>query len=256
MADERPLILVSNDDGYDALGVIALPQALSEFADVVTVAPHREQSAKSHAITLHSPLRHVTHERANVHSVDGTPVDCVYVALFRKDLLPRKPDLVASGINHGPNLGSDVHYSGTVAAAREAALRGVPAVAFSNLGRDMHSAAAIAALICRRMLAATMPSDQTPLLNVNFPKALDETTPLRATRLGLRHYAEGVEVRQDPRGADYYWIGGPGGPSHGELEGSDTEAVDTGAVSITPLSLEVTRPDHLGLAGFVSQDRQ
>ncbi len=244
---DRPLILVSNDDGYDAPGCQALHAALTEVADVVTVAPHREQSAKSHAISLHRPLRHWVH-REGVHSVDGTPADCVYVALFRQDLLPRRPDLVVSGINHGPNLGSDVHYSGTVAAAREAALRGIPAIAFSSLGPSdaMTMWAEKARGIALRLLAAPATTDQPSFINVNFPKG--EYRGMTSTRLGLRHYADGVEVRSDPRGRDYYWIGGVGGLTHGDMEGSDTAAVDAGLVSITPLSLEVTRSEHAALA--------
>jgi 5'-nucleotidase len=248
---QRPLILVSNDDGFDAVGCVALRLALSRFADVVTVAPRYEQSAKSHAISLHHPLRHQEHE-TNVHSVDGTPADCVYVALFREDLLPRRPDLVASGINHGPNLGSDVHYSGTVAAAREGALRGIPSIAFSSMAprRDFESNAELAAIICERVLQSTMPTDQVPLLNVNFPEG--PVAGVIPTRLGTRIYAEGVEVRDDPRGREYYWIGSPGAPTHGEVSGSDTDAVDRGYASITPISIDTTRASHVGLAQWAS----
>jgi len=246
---ERPLILVSNDDGYDAPGCVALAAALSLFADVVVVAPEQQQSAKSHAITLASPLRHRT-VGENVHAVGGTPVDCVYVALFHPDLLPRRPDLVASGINHGPNLGMDIHYSGTVAAAREAAMRGVPAIAFSSLARDVTPAAPLAAELCQRFLSAVLPDGQLPLLNVNFPKG--DVAGVRATRLGQRHYAEGVDVRHDPRGREYFWIGGPGGVSHGGVEGSDTQAVDAGFASITPLSIESSLAPQLGLAAYVA----
>ena len=249
----RPLILVSNDDGVDAPGVRALQRALRSFADVVVVAPKYEQSAQSHAISLHRPLRHDV-LGDDVHAVDGTPVDCVYVALYRDDLLPRRPDLCASGINHGPNLGSDVVYSGTVAAAREAALRGIPSIAFSQLGRQttraLEGSAEIAARLCRRLLEAERPEGQVPLLNVNFPEG--SAKGIRPTRLGLRHYAEGVEVRSDPRGRDYYWIGGPGGVRHEPLEGSDTDAVDAGFVSVTPLRIERTFPDHFGIAAFVA----
>jgi len=164
--------------------------------------------------------------------------------------LPRKPDLVASGINHGPNLGMDIHYSGTVAAAREAAMRGVPAIAFSSLVHDVAPSAPVAAAICRRMLETTKPDGQAPLLNVNFPKG--EIVGLRATRLGHRHYAEGVDVRDDPRGREYFWIGGPGGVEHGDAEGSDTQAVDAGYASVTPLSIESTLTAHLGLAAYVA----
>jgi len=247
----RPLILVSNDDGVGAPGNVALREALRELGDVITVAPFSEQSAKSHALTLHYPLRHYRVED-DVHAIDGTPADCVYVALFREDLLPRRPDLVVSGINHGPNLGSDVYYSGTVAAAREAALRGVRAVAFSMLREDTVEACAEAAVgICKRVLDAERPPDQAPLLNVNFPKEAP-FEGLRATRLGLRLYDEGVSVRDDPRGREYYWIGGPGGVRHERLVGSDTDAVDDGYVSITPLLLRATHPEHLGFAAWAA----
>ncbi|MCB9599476.1 MAG: 5'/3'-nucleotidase SurE [Sandaracinus sp.] len=249
----RPLVLLCNDDGYDAAGLVALRMALQTFADVITVAPHSEQSAQSHAISLHRPLRHYR-IADDVHAIDGTPVDCVYVALFG-NVLPRKPDLCASGINLGPNLAGDVVYSGTVAAAREAALRGIPAMAFSQLGPCTPAALArsarIAAKLARNALRHTRPATaQVPLLNVNFPA--DEAKGVRTTRLGVRHYSEGVDERDDPRGRAYYWIGGPGGPRHEAVEGSDTEAVDEGFVSVTPLRLDATFPDHLAFAANVA----
>ena len=252
---ERPLILVSNDDGVLAEGCIALREALAEWAEVFTVAPLHEQSAQSHAISLHRPLRH-KELAPNVHAIDGTPVDCVYVALFRNDLLPRKPDLVCSGINHGPNLGSDVHYSGTVAAAREGALRGIPAVAFSALGglAALGPAAEQASAIARRILAAPRPKGRPLLLSVNIPGG--EIQGARATRLGRRQYSEGVDERTDPRGGSYFWIGGPGSVDHPPMEGADTEAVDAGFVSITPLSLRATEPDHLAFAAWAAGDAQ
>jgi 5'-nucleotidase len=253
----RPLILLCNDDGYDAAGLVALRIALRTFADVVTVAPHTEQSAQSHAISLHRPLRHHRIDD-DVHAIDGTPVDCVYVGLFG-NLLPRRPDLCASGINLGPNLAGDVVYSGTVAAAREAALRGVRSIAFSQLGPCTPSALAessrIAARLCRRALATTTPSTaQVPLLNVNFP--IGPAKGVRTTRLGVRHYSEGVDVRDDPRGRAYYWIGGPGGPRHDFVEGSDTEAVDEGYVSVTPLRIDATFPEHLAFAANVAASEE
>ncbi|MGB8331762.1 MAG: 5'/3'-nucleotidase SurE [Polyangiales bacterium] len=246
---DRPLLLVSNDDGVDAAGIIALREALNTFADVYTVAPQTEQSAKSHSITLHHPLRfHQVQER--VWAVDGTPADCVYVAFFLRDLLPRKPDLVVSGINHGPNLGNDVHYSGTVAAAREGALRGVPSIAFSNSSSDMEGAAQYAKRFCKQLLHATSPQGQAVLLNINFPSGPPKG--VRATRLGLRLYADEVEVRDDPRGRHYLWIGGPGGATSERVQGADTEALEEGLISITPLSIEATQPDHLGIAAYVA----
>jgi 5'-nucleotidase len=246
---ERPLLLVSNDDGVDAPGIIALREALATFADVYTVAPQTEQSAKSHSITLHHPLR-FNRVDERVWAVDGTPADCVYVAFFLQDLLPRRPDLVVSGINHGPNLGNDVHYSGTVAAAREGALRGVASIALSSSSPDMEGAAQYAKRFCKQLLAATMPGGQAPLLNVNFPPSPPKG--IRATRLGFRLYSDEVEVRDDPRGRHYLWIGGPGGARNEPVEGADTEALDEGFISVTPLSIEATQPDHFGIAAWVA----
>jgi 5'-nucleotidase len=246
---DRPLLLVSNDDGVDAPGIIALRTALKSFADVYTVAPQTEQSAKSHSITLHHPLRfHEVEE--HVWAVDGTPADCVYVAFFLKDMLPRTPDLVVSGINHGPNLGNDVHYSGTVAAAREGALRGVRSIAFSNCSSDMEGAAQYAKRFCKQLLSTTAPSGQAVLLNINFPSVAPKG--IRATRLGFRLYSDEVEVRDDPRGRHYLWIGGPGGATSEPVEGADTEALEEGFISITPLSIEATQPAHLGVAAYLA----
>ncbi|MGB5366776.1 MAG: 5'/3'-nucleotidase SurE [Polyangiales bacterium] len=250
---ERPLLLVSNDDGVDAPGILALRTALATFADVYTVAPQTEQSAKSHSITLHHPLRF--HEVAeHVWAVDGTPADCVYVAFFLKDLLPRRPDMVVSGINHGPNLGNDVHYSGTVAAAREGALRGVRSIALSNSSTDMEGAAQYAKRFCRQLLQTTAPQGQAVLLNINFPPVPPKG--VRATRLGLQLYSDDVEVRDDPRGRHYLWIGGPGGATSEPVEGADTEALKEGFISVTPLSIEATQPDHLGVAAYVAGSKK
>ncbi len=253
MSTPRPLILVSNDDGVSAPGNIALRAVLTSFADVITVAPLHEQSGKSHAISLNRPLRHQRVE-PGVYAVDGTPVDCVYVALFHGELLPRRPDVVVAGINHGSNLGGDVYYSGTVAAAREAALRGIPSIAFSLLpGGNMAEAAVHARSMTQKLLGMTPPDDQTVLLNVNFPAT--ELRGVRATKLGVRQYAEAVEVRQDPRGRDYFWLGGPGDPHHEPVPGSDTEAVDEGYASVTPLRLGHVLPDHLGVAALIAGAR-
>jgi 5'-nucleotidase len=246
---DRPLLLVSNDDGVDAPGIVALRTALATFADVYTVAPQTEQSAKSHSITLHHPLR-FNEVGERIWAVDGTPADCVYVAFFLKDLLPRRPDMVVSGINHGPNLGNDVHYSGTVAAAREGALRGVRSIALSNSSSDMEGAAQYAKRFCKQLLATKTPPGQAVLLNVNFPS--NPPKGVRATRLGFRLYSDDVEVRDDPRGRHYLWIGGPGGATNEPVEGADTEALDDGYISVTPLSIEATQPDHLGVAAYVA----
>lgn len=231
---QRPLVLLANDDGYRARGLNLLLQALRPLADVVVCAPEVEQSAASHALSLHRPLRLFQHGDG-VYSVDGTPADCVYVALHAETrLLPRKPDAVVSGVNHGVNLGDDVFYSGTVAAAREGALKGIPSLAVSAAhDADLEAAAALAArLVVQLASLRTGPA----LINVNVPKGRD--WPLRATRLGRRIYRDEVEFRLDPRGREYLWIGGPGAEHH-PIVGSDTEAFDAGVVGITPLVLDL-----------------
>jgi 5'-nucleotidase len=255
----RPLILLSNDDGVHAEGVRALHEALTRIVDVVVVAPLTEQSANSHSLTLARPLRHRIVD--GFHAIDGTPADCIYAALYGKRFLDRRPDLVVSGINHGYNLGSDTFYSGTVAAAREGALRGIPAMAFS-LGMSprgtgprptMQRSAAIATSLVERMLKVPLAPDceHAALINVNFPAAFAEPLGVRATRLGRRRYDDEVEMREDPRGREYFWIGGPNA-FHDPAEGSDTEAVDEGLVSVTPLALDASRADHIPLATFVA----
>jgi 5'-nucleotidase len=205
---------------------------------VYVCAPEVEQSAASHALSLHRPLR-LFHHDERVFSVDGTPADCVYVALHAEArVLPRKPDVVVSGLNHGVNLGDDVFYSGTVAAAREGALKGVPSIALSAaMDADFEAGAELGA---RLALGLTKLGKDPILLNVNVPGG--RGWPLRATRLGRRIYRDEVEFRRDPRGREYLWIGGPGA-SHRPLAGSDTEAFDQGIVGITPLVLDLWQRD-------------
>ncbi len=244
---ELPLILLSNDDGVHADGLRALREELERWAQVFVVAPETEQSASSHRITLAGPLRHRQLTPA-IHAVDGTPADCVYVALNLGGLLPRRPDLVVSGINHGLNLAMDVVYSGTVAAAREGALRGIRSAAISaERGADPIRAAARCTPMLQRLIEMETPVGAAVLLNVNFP--VSEPHGVRTTRLGRRDYEDVVEVRTDPRGRSYYWIGGPVS-SHDDSEGADTTAIDAGYVSVTPLSLELTQPTHFGVAAF------
>jgi 5'-nucleotidase len=234
----RPLILLSNDDGFRAAGLIQMRAALAEVADVVVCAPHTEQSASSHSISLSAPLRLREHE-PGLFSVDGTPADSVYVALCSHGrVLPRRPDLVVSGINHGLNLAGDVFYSGTVAAAREAALRGFRGLALSaGPDADFAGAAACGVSIARAFMSEPLPkAGEGVLLNVNFPPG--DRWPVRATRLGLRSYDDVAEFRVDPRGGEYLWLGGSRA-IHGEAAGSDTEAYDQGVVGVTPLSLEM-----------------
>jgi 5'-nucleotidase len=229
----RPLVLLANDDGYRAQGLGLLAQALRTRADLVVCAPEVEQSAASHALSLHRPLRLFTHG-PGVFSVDGTPADCVYVALHAEGrVLPRRPDVVVSGVNHGVNLGDDVFYSGTVAAAREGALKGIPSLAVSAApDADFPAAAELAARLALALAALPGPA----LINVNVPKG--KAWPVLATRLGRRIYRDEVEFRRDPRGREYLWIGGPGA-AHEPVPGSDTDAFDAGAVGITPLVLDL-----------------
>lgn len=257
----RPLVLLSNDDGHASRGIRALRDALLTWADVVLVAPESEQSATSHSLSLHRPLR-AREVEPGIHAIDGTPADCVYVALHAEQrFLPRWPDLVCSGINRGLNLGQDAFYSGTVAAAREGALRGIPALAASadvkiDLGPVANLASRLALALFQTTkgslgpITKTSPSlvRKTPLLNLNVPR--NWTGELRRTRLGARLYEEIIDVRTDPRGREYMWLGGPG-VRHERDEGSDTDAYDDGAASITPLVLDLTSPDDGGIAESV-----
>ncbi len=235
----RPLILLANDDGFRAQGLNLLRVALLPHADVVVCAPDSEQSASSHSLSLHRPLR-LTQHGPDVFSIDGTPADCVYTAFFAGNrVLPRRPDLVLSGLNHGANLGDDVFYSGTVAAAREGALRGVPALALSaGMDTDREAAAAECARIALSLWSA-QPTGPL-LLNVNIPPG--RAWPHRATRLGGRFYTDEVQFRSDPRGREYLWLGGPG-VEHRPVAGSDTEAYDAGVIGLTPLVLDLWARD-------------
>jgi len=231
----RPLILLANDDGFRAQGLNALRAALLPHADVVVCAPDTEQSASSHSLSLHRPLR-LSEHGDGIFSIDGTPADCVYTAFFAGTrILPRRPDLVLSGLNHGANLGDDVFYSGTVAAAREGALRGVPALALSA---GLEADRSLAAQEASRLALALFRRQPTGplLLNVNIPQG--GPWRCRATRLGGRFYTDDVEFRTDPRGREYLWLGGPG-VEHRPAAGSDTEAYDAGEISLTPLVLDL-----------------
>jgi 5'-nucleotidase len=236
----KPLILVSNDDGVTAPGITALAEALADVAEVVVVAPDRERSATSHSISLDRPLR-ADELRPGVFQIDGTPVDCVYLALLH--LVPRRPDLCISGINNGYNLGSDVFYSGTVAAALEAALRGVPAIAVSLERKrppDFARAASFARALAGEALRRGQAGEGIPpgaLLNVNLPAGVVDG--YQVTRLGRRVYRDQVVVREDLRGRQYYWIGGPEEEGT-DAPGSDCAAVQTRLASITPLALDLT----------------
>lgn len=244
MADASvPRILVSNDDGYFSDGIVALAEAVSDFGEVWVVAPDREQSAASHAISLHRPLR-IKEVRPRWFAVDGTPTDCSYLAINHL-LKDRRPTLCVSGVNHGANLADDVTYSGTVAAAMEAALLGVPAIAFSLVTRgpfDFGPAARFARALVRSALSRPLPPKM--LLNVNIPGGV-EPSGFQVTRLGKHTYGFDVVENVDPRGRKYYWIGGSD-YAHDDIPGSDCNAVHKDRrISITPLHLDLTHQAQL-----------
>jgi 5'-nucleotidase len=251
---DRPLILVSNDDGVKAPGIVALAGALAEIGDLIIAAPDRERSAAAHSISLDRPLR-AEQVAPGTWAIDGTPVDCVYLALHH--LVPRKPDLCLSGINNGYNLGSDVFYSGTVGAAIEGALRGIPSIAISMERQsppDFAHAAAFAASFVRDILSRGSGAiEEETLLNVNLPSG--PVRGVRPTSLGRRIYRDQVAVRKDLRGKDYYWIGGPEekGP---DIPGSDCTAIAEGLVSVTALGLDLTHePTQKRMAAWWPADR-
>lgn len=209
--------------------------ALREAFDVVVCAPDNEQSASSHSLSLNRPLRLTDHGQG-VFSVDGTPADSVYVALHEPMVTPRRPSIIVSGMNHGLNLGQDIFYSGTVAAAREGALHGFPALAISaHLHADFAAATRDAAELAQKLIELHQGGGM--LLNVNYPAG--GSWAKRPCVSGRRHYSGGLITRHDPRGRPYYWIGGDGVRHEGE-EGTDTEAFDRGEVGLTPLSLNLS----------------
>jgi len=233
-------ILISNDDGIRSAGILALEEKLQSLGEIYTVAPDREQTSMSHALTLHRPLR-VEELGPRRFAVDGTPTDCVKLALT--GLLSVKPDLVVSGINHGPNIGDDVIYSGTVSAAIEGTLLGIPSLAVSLVAHKDFSfgaAAEFALALATRVLEKGLPPGT--LINVNIPPGpAHEIKGWQLTRQGKRHYAENIVERVDPRGKKYYWIGGDDlGFAH--EDGTDCVAVHEGYVSVTPLHVDMT--DH------------
>jgi len=232
-------ILVTNDDGIHAPGIQALAKSLRKIAHVSVVAPDRERSAVGHALTLHHPLRAIL-LGPDLFAVDGTPTDCVNLGVH--NLLSFTPDLVVSGINSGANLGDDITYSGTVSAAMEATLMGIPAFAVSlasdSAGTNFDAAAAFAAHLAVEVAARGLPSDT--FLNVNIPDLpREKLLPARITTQGKRRYDGLIVDKVDPRGRKYYWIGS-GEQSFLDLEGTDYHAVSRGHVSITPLHPDLT----------------
>jgi 5'-nucleotidase len=231
------LILVTNDDGIHSPGLVALAERLARVARVVVVAPDRERSAVGHSLTLHSPLR-AEEIRPGYFAVDGTPTDCVNLGIH--GLFAGRPDLVVSGINKGGNMGDDITYSGTVSAAMEATLMGVPAFAVSLAGdafapADFAIAAEFSLSLARRIFERRLPPDT--LLNVNVPPG--NPAGVELTRQGKRTYSDMIVAKTDPRGRRYYWIGG-GKLGFEDVPGTDFHAVHAGAISVTPLHLDLT----------------
>ncbi|CAG9196586.1 broad specificity 5'(3')-nucleotidase and polyphosphatase [Paraburkholderia tropica] len=237
-------ILISNDDGYLAPGLAALYEALKPLGEVTVMAPEQNCSAASNSLTLWRPLSVLRSATTGFYYVNGTPTDSVHIALT--GMLDHKPDLVVSGINNGQNMGEDTLYSGTVAAATEGIMFGVPAIAFSLVDKDwvhLDSAARVAADIVKHYLEHPLPG--SPLLNVNIPNLPYEAFgDWRVTRLGKRHPSQPVIRETNPRGEPIYWIG-PSGSARDASEGTDFHAVANGHVSITPLQLDLTHTQLL-----------
>lgn len=232
-------ILLSNDDGYLAPGLACLARALATLAEVDVVAPERDRSGASNSLTLDRPL-HVRRGENGFLYVDGTPTDCVHLAIT--GLMEHEPDMVIAGINRGANLGDDVLYSGTVAAAMEGRFLGVPAIAVSLVGKEavnFDTAARVTVRLVEQLVRDPLPADT--ILNVNVPDVPYEAlTGFEATRLGHRHKSEPVIRASDPYGRPVYWIG-PSGPEADAGPGTDFDAVRRRAVSITPLHVDLTR---------------
>jgi len=237
------LILVSNDDGYQAPGLACLAAVLREIAEVVVVAPDRDRSGASNSLTLKRPL-YVTRHDNGFYSVEGTPTDCVHLAIT--GLLDREPDMVVSGVNAGSNMGDDVLYSGTVAAAMEGRFLGLPAVAVSMMSTQpehLDTGARVARQLVIRLQENLLPADT--ILNVNVPDLpWDQLAGFQATRLGHRHKSEPMVKAIDPRGRPIYWVG-PAGPEQDAGPGTDFYAARTGCVSVTPLQVDLTRHTDL-----------
>ena len=240
-------ILIANDDGFESPGILELGKAMQGLGEVTIVAPHRERSTSGHSLTLHKPLR--IHKIAEgIYSTSGTPADCIYLGI--REVLKEKPDVILSGINRGANLGTDVHYSGTVAAAREGALLNIPSYAFSLVDfRQITPEApeepfrfAEAAAIARKIVEKGMKEEfpEHTFLNVNIPNLkTQDIKGVRVARQGYRYYSNEVTKRSDPRGRDYFWIGGA---YMGFQKGADCDcvAVNDHYVSVTPVSIDCT----------------
>ena len=248
-------ILISNDDGYQSEGIGVLARALSTIADIHVVAPDRDRSGASNSLTLDNPIRARAADNGFT-CVDGTPTDCVHLAIT--GLLEQEPDMVVAGINSGANLGDDVLYSGTVAAAMEGRFLGFPAIAVSLVSEQptyYETAASIIVDLVQQVTVGSLPADT--ILNVNVPDLpLDQIRGVQATRLGHRHKSEPVVRMDDPRGRPVYWVG-PCGSEQDAGPGTDFHAVRSGYVSVTPLDVDLTRYDAIDkLAHWLNRQEQ
>ena len=252
MSTERAKILVTNDDGYMSPGIVALADALREVGDVTVVAPDQDNSGIGHQISIKTPVRasEVSGRNVPTYRISGTPADCVVIGAF--DLCGGTPSLVVSGINRGANVGDDLTYSGTVAAAVEGTIIGIPSVAVSlaaswpegSREHEWETAAAVAVDIAREILSEGLP--RLTLLNVNVPNiSRKELRGVRWVRQGRKSYRDRLDKREDPRGGTYYWLWGAFDPSD-IVDGTDLAAVRDGYVSVTPLSIDRTNHDELG----------
>jgi len=249
-------ILITNDDGYNAPGILALIEALRPLADITVVAPSTEKSACGHSLTLTRPLNFIQVEKNFYKLDDGTPTDCIFLALNKLFDAAHKPDLVISGINIGSNMGEDITYSGTASAAMEAVLHGIPAIAISQVyanGRESikeHGYAlaqqSIVTLV-KKIFSGAYPLPERKFINVNIPALLPKACKgFKATRAGNKIYSFNAEVHYNPRGVEYYWIGLPNLnwlPTPGDT--TDFEAINDGYVSLTPIQLDMTSYDDI-----------
>ncbi|MDF2592328.1 MAG: stationary-phase survival protein SurE [Clostridia bacterium] len=237
-------ILISNDDGIHATGIKALALAMQELGEVYVIAPERNKSATGHAVTMHTPLRSkkmdIFGEKIKAWWVNGTPADCIKLGV--ENLMKVKPDLIVSGINMGENLGTDVIYSGTVSAAVEGAIFGIPAIAFSyedHDATDMTAVGMAAKEICKQILSHGIPKDH--IFNVNIPKfnSIEEIRGIKTCKLGIKIYKNNFEVRKDPNGNDYYWLAGELIEMPEDID-TDIYAVKNKYISITPIDIDMT----------------
>jgi len=245
-------ILLSNDDGYFAPGLAVLAESLAPLGDITVVAPERDRSGASNSLTLDRPLQ-VWHAHNGFYYVNGTPTDCVHMAVT--GLLDFEPDVIVSGINSGSNMGDDTLYSGTVAAAMEGYLLGIPSIAMSLVGKEFanyRSAGRIAHDLVQRL--ARSPLGAPVLLNVNVPDVPYESIAgIEVTRLGRRHKAQPVVQGKNPRGETVYWVG-PAGAAREAGPGTDFNALERGAVSVTPLQVDLTHAQQIGdIAGWIAR---